>query len=42
MMNILWAFNLELPKDPQTGLPIPLDEDDMTDVCSHEIFVTGN
>ncbi|KAK7687147.1 hypothetical protein QCA50_009650 [Cerrena zonata] len=31
VMNILWAFNIELPKDPRTGLPIPLDEDDTTD-----------
>ena len=33
-MNILWAFNIELPKDPQTGLPIPMDKDDTTDVRS--------
>lgn len=31
VMNLLWAFNIELPKDPVTGNSIPPDEDDTTD-----------
>ncbi|CAL1707418.1 unnamed protein product [Somion occarium] len=31
VMNLLWAFNVELPKDPLTGNPILPDEDDTTD-----------
>lgn len=32
-MNLLWAFDISLPKDPGTGLPISLDGNGMTDVC---------
>ncbi|CAL1707417.1 unnamed protein product [Somion occarium] len=31
VMNILWAFDINLPKDPATGKPIVPDEDDTTD-----------
>lgn len=40
VMNILWAFNIDLPKDPATGVPIPLDEDDTTDV--NPLFAAKN
>lgn len=31
-MNLLWAFDFNLPKDANTGLRIPLDTNDTTDV----------
>ena len=32
-MNLIWAFDISLLKDPDTGLPIPLDDsDDVQDV----------
>ena len=31
-MNMLWAFNFNLAKDPATGLTIPVDADNTTDV----------
>lgn len=32
VMNMLWAFDFSLAKDPVTGLPIPVDADNTTDV----------
>ena len=33
VMNLIWAFDISLLKDPDTGLPILLDDsDDVQDV----------
>ena len=31
-MNLLWAFDFSLPKDPDTGHPIPIDMSDTSEV----------